>query len=99
METRLKWLTQIFVDCNRFNKGESNEVLNGPLKEYSNKRCKDETRTELTETTLMTQQVFTQIRQNMKIRCNRTYISSEAIVLKLILRFCNNLAALLHQVT
>ena len=22
-----KWLTQIFVDCNRFNKGEINEVL------------------------------------------------------------------------
>ena len=43
METRLKWLTQIFVDCNRFNKGELNEVLSGPLKEYSNKRCKDKT--------------------------------------------------------
>ena len=29
-----KWLTEIFVDCNRFNKGELNEVriLNGPFK-------------------------------------------------------------------
>ena len=50
----IKWLTQIFVDCNRFNKGELNEILNECLKEYSNKRCKDETRTKLTETTLKT---------------------------------------------
>ena len=28
---RTKWLAQIFVDCNRFNKGELNEVLNGPF--------------------------------------------------------------------
>ena len=49
---RTKWLTQIFVDCNRLN--SLNEVLNEPLKEYSNKRCKDKTRTKLTETSLMT---------------------------------------------
>ena len=29
---RTKWFTKIFVDCNRFNKGELNKVLNGPLK-------------------------------------------------------------------
>ena len=41
-----KWLTQIFVDCNRFNKGEVNEVrTEWPLKAYRNKRRGDETRT------------------------------------------------------
>ena len=32
-----KWLTQTFVDCNKFDKGEINEVrIDGPLKEYLN---------------------------------------------------------------
>ena len=38
-------MNQIFVDCNRFNKGEINEVL-------LNKRNTDKTRTKVTETTL-----------------------------------------------
>ena len=75
-----KWLTQIFVDCNRFNKAETNE--NGPLKEHRNKRRTDKAKTKLNETTL--HKVFTQVRQSMTIRCNRTYISFEAIALKLI---------------
>ena len=34
-----EWLTQIFVGCNIIDKGKINEVrLNGPLKEYKNKR-------------------------------------------------------------
>ena len=45
-----KWLTQIFVDCSRFNKSEINEV---PI-EYRNKRHTDKTKTELNETTLTT---------------------------------------------
>ena len=49
-----KWLTQIFVDCNRFDKGEMRYVLNGPLREYINKRHTDETKTKLTETFLIT---------------------------------------------
>ena len=52
METRLNWLTQIFVDCNRFDKGEINEV--GIEREYINKRHTDETKTKLTETFLIT---------------------------------------------
>ena len=58
-------------------------VLNGPLREYINKRRRDETKTKLTETFLITPE----IRQNIKIRYNRTYISFEAIVLKLIFRY------------
>ena len=46
-----KWLTQIFVDCNRFNKSEINE--GGLLKEYRNKRRKDKTRNKLTDTSLI----------------------------------------------
>ena len=42
------------------------------------------------------QQLFTQVRQSIKARCDRTYISYEAIVVKLI---CYTLAAGLHQVT
>ena len=45
-----KWLTQIFVDCSRFNKGEINEVHI----EYMNKRHTDKMKTKLNETTLMT---------------------------------------------
>ena len=45
-----EWLTQIFVDCGRFNKGEINEARI----EYRNKRCTDKTKTKLNETTLIT---------------------------------------------
>ena len=45
-----KWLTQIFVDCSRFNKGEINKVRI----EYRNKRRTDKTKTKLNETTLIT---------------------------------------------
>ena len=44
-----KWLTQIFVDRSRFNKGDINEVHT----EYRNKRCTDKTKTKLNETTLI----------------------------------------------
>ena len=45
-----KWLTQIFVDCNRFNKGLINDVrIEWTLKEYRNKRRTDKTRTKLAE--------------------------------------------------
>ena len=43
--------------------------------------------------------VFTQIGQSVKIMCNRTYISFDAIVLKLIFGYYNTLAAGLYQVT
>ena len=69
-------------------------VLNGPLKEYRKKRRRDKMRTKLTETTLLTQ-----MRQSIKTRCNGTYISFEAIVSKLTLRYYHTLAAGLHQVT
>ena len=50
-----KWLTQIFLDCNRFNKGEITEVcIEQTLKEYSNKRRTDKTRTIVTEIALIT---------------------------------------------
>ena len=52
-----KWSTQIFVDCNRFDKGdhEINEArIEWTLKEYINKRRMDETKTKLTETFLIT---------------------------------------------
>ena len=75
-------------------------VLNGPLKEYRNKRRTDKTRTKLTETALVTPaSTFTRISQSIKTRCNRTYISFEAIVLKLMFRYYNTLAAGLHKVT
>ena len=46
-------MNQIFVDCNRFNKDEVNEVrIEWTIKEYRNKT--DKTRTKLTETTLTT---------------------------------------------
>ena len=45
-----KWLTQIFVDFSRFNKGEINEVRI----EYRNIRRTDKTKTKLNETTLIT---------------------------------------------
>ena len=49
-----KWFTHIFVDCNRFNKGEINEVrIEWTLKQCRNKRRMDKTRTKLTETTLI----------------------------------------------
>ena len=51
---RYHWSTQIFVDCNRFNKGKIYEVRIGPLKEYRNKRRTDKTGTKLTGTTLIT---------------------------------------------
>ena len=41
-------------------------VLNGQLKEYSNKRRTDKTRTNLTETTLKAPEIFTQIKQSIK---------------------------------
>ena len=41
-----EWLTQISVDCNKFNKGEINEVRT------ENKRRAVKMRTKLTETTL-----------------------------------------------
>ena len=50
----IKWLTRIFVDCNRFNKGEINEVRIGWTLKNRNKRRTDKTRTKLTETTLKT---------------------------------------------
>ena len=71
-------------------------VLNGPLKEYRNKRRTDKTRTKLTETTL------TRIRKNKakhQTRYDGTSISFQAIILKLIFRYYNTLAAGLHQVT
>ena len=50
-----KWLTQIFVDCNRFDKGEINEVrTEWTLRQHINKRRTDETKTRLTETFLIT---------------------------------------------
>ena len=37
-----KWLTQTSVDCNKFDKGDSNEVhIEWTLEEYMNKRPKD----------------------------------------------------------
>ena len=45
-----KWLTQIYVDCSRLNKGEINEVRIG----YKNKRRTNKTKTKLNETTLIT---------------------------------------------
>ena len=45
------WLTQIFVDCNRSDKGEINEVcIEWTLREYINKRGTDETKTKLIKT-------------------------------------------------
>ena len=70
-------------------------VLNGPLKEYRNNMRTDKAITKLIKTTLITQQVFTQIRQSIRTG----YISFEAIVFRLIFRYCNTLAAGLHQVT
>ena len=53
-------MTQIFVDWNRFDKGEiMRYVLNGPLREYINKRRTDETKTKLTETFLITPGIHT----------------------------------------
>ena len=50
-----KWLTQIIVDRNRFNKDEINEVrIEWILKKYRNERRTDKTRTKLMETTLLT---------------------------------------------
>ena len=45
-----KWLTQIFIDWSRFNKGGINEVRI----EYRNKRRAENTKTKLNETTLIT---------------------------------------------
>ena len=73
--------------------------MNGALKEYRNKRRTDKTRTKLTETTLITPTSIHPIKQSIKTRCNRTYISFEAIVFKLIFRYYNTLAAGLHQAT
>ena len=43
------WLTQDFVDCNKFNKGEIDEVrIEWHLKECRNKRRTDKIRTKLT---------------------------------------------------
>ena len=94
------WLTQIFVDSNIFNKGERNDVgIEQTLKRIDEQRRTDKTKTKLNEATPITHKVFTQIKQSMKIRCNRTYISFEAIVLKLIFKYYNTLATGLHQVT
>ena len=49
-----KWLTQILVDCKRFNKGEIIEVrIEWTLKRYRNKRRRYKTKTKLNETTLI----------------------------------------------
>ena len=46
------WLTQVFVDCNRFDKSKINEVhIEWTLKVY---RCTDKTSTKSTDTTLIT---------------------------------------------
>ena len=48
-------MNQIFVDCNKFNKSEIDDVrIEWTLKEYRNKWRTDKTRTKLTETTLIT---------------------------------------------
>ena len=62
-------------------------VLSGPLKEYRNKRCTDKTRTKLTEATLITPTSIhiNETKDQNKVYI-RTYISFEAIVLKLISR-------------
>ena len=48
-------MSEIFVDCNRFDKGEINEVrIEWTHNEYINKKRTDETKTKLTETFLIT---------------------------------------------
>ena len=46
-----KRLTQIFVDCKRFNKGKINQICTEwTLKKYTNKRHTDKMRTKLNKT-------------------------------------------------
>ena len=46
-----EWLTEIFVDCNGFNKGGINkEPIEWTFKEHMNKMSTDKMRTKLTET-------------------------------------------------
>ena len=73
-------------------------ILNGPLKEYRNKRRTDKTRTKLTETALTSPTSVHTNRTKHITRFDRKYISFEAIVIKLIFRFYNILAAGLYQV-
>ena len=62
-------------------------VLSGPLKEYRNKRRADKTRTKLSEATLITPtSIHTNKTKDQNKVYNRTYISFEAIILKLIFR-------------
>ena len=76
-------------------------LLNGLFKEYMNKRRTDKMRTKLTETTPVSPtSIHTNKTKNqLKTRCHRTYISFESIVLKLMYRYYNILAAGLSQVT
>ena len=62
-------------------------VLNGPLREYIDERHMDETKTKLTETFLITPASIHTNMTTYQIRCNRTYVSFEAIILKLIFRY------------
>ena len=64
-------------------------ALNGPLKEYRNKRRKDKMRTKLTETTLITPaSILNKTKHNKGVK--------ECIFL---LRYCHTLVAGLYQVT
>ena len=74
-------------------------ALNGPLKEYRNKRHTDKTKTKLTETTLINPTSIHTNKTSIKIRCDKTCISFEVTVFKLIFRYYTTLAAGLHQVT
>ena len=72
-------------------------VLNDPLKECRKKRRTDKTRTKLTETTLITPISIHTNKTKHGNKVNRTYISFEAIVLKLIFRrYCVTLPAGFH---
>ena len=72
-------------------------ILNVPLKECRNKRRTDKKRTKLTETTLITPTSIDTNQTKHPKRCNKT-ISFETIVLKLVFRYYDTLAAGLHQV-
>ena len=74
-------------------------VLNGPLKEYNNNSRTNKQEKKLTETTLITPTSIHKNKTKRQNKCNRTCICFEAIVLKLIFRYCNILAAGWHQVT
>ena len=96
------------LHCNKafnFSSKSATDEINEVRIEWSVERCRnkrrtDKTRTKLTETTLITPISIHTIRQNIETRCNRAYISFEAIVLKLIVRrYCITLPAGFHQVT